>query len=68
MNDTADVLLFQYDPSRALFSEIRLIEKKQTGLLISKSNKYAFQFQQSRLSYFKDAKVGPLPMCIFLFT
>lgn len=59
LKPTPDLMLKlsnMYDPSRALFSEIRLIEKKQTGLLISKSNKYAFQFQQSRLSYFKDAK------------
>ena len=48
----------QYDPSRALFSEIRLIEKKPMGGLISKSSKYAFQFQQSRLSYYKDIRVG----------
>ena len=52
--------VLQYDPSRALFSEIRLIEKKPMGGLISKSSKYAFQFQQSRLSYYKDIRVGLL--------
>lgn len=48
---------WQYDPSRAKFAEIKLIEKKPLGL-ISKSNKYAFQFQQSKLSYYKDTKVS----------
>ncbi|XP_062580578.1 arf-GAP with Rho-GAP domain, ANK repeat and PH domain-containing protein 1-like isoform X2 [Saccostrea cucullata] len=58
LKPTSDLMLKlsnMYDPSRALFADIKLIEKKPLGLL-SKSNKYAFQFQQSRLSYYKDAK------------
>ncbi|XP_056013170.1 arf-GAP with Rho-GAP domain, ANK repeat and PH domain-containing protein 1-like isoform X4 [Ostrea edulis] len=65
LKPTADLMLKlskMYDPSRAKFAEIKLIEKKPLGL-ISKSNKYAFQFQQSKLSYYKDTKsVGGSPV------
>ena len=42
---------FQYNPAKILSAELKLREKKSF-------KKYALEFKQSRLMYYKDAKVG----------
>ena len=53
--------LFQYEPCKPLFAEMKYCDKK-------KAVKMTFEFTQAKLSYYKDSKVSLMALWWYITT